>query len=73
MCFESILDLLKRVTDFSSFIFIQKVVFVFPLFFNFGAQIRCPQNRYTDFRSALDEPPVVYNHEFGNDRVNGRL
>ena len=27
---------------------------------NVGAQIRCPQNRYTDLKSALDQPLYIY-------------
>ena len=29
-------------------------------FFNLGTQIRCSQNRYTDLRSALDQPLLGY-------------
>ena len=39
----------------------QTRVFLFMLFVNLGAQIRCPHNRYTDFKSALDQPQVLLN------------
>ena len=56
MCFDSILNLLERVTA-SSFLFLCKVlVFLFLPFLNLGAQIRCPQNWYTNLRLALDQP-----------------
>ena len=38
------------------FIFMQNVSFFFLTFLNLGAKIRCPQNRYTDLKSALDQP-----------------
>ena len=31
-------------------------IFLFLPFLNLGAQIRCPQNRYTDLKLALDQP-----------------
>ena len=31
-------------------------VFLFPPVLNLGAQVRCPKNRYTDLKSALDQP-----------------
>ena len=34
----------------------RKLVFRFLPFLNLEAQIRCPQNQYTDFKSALDQP-----------------
>ena len=55
MCSDSIFILLKRVTD-GSFLFLRKtLVILFLLFLNSGAQIRCPQNRYTNHQSALDQ------------------
>ena len=39
------------------FLFLCKTLaFLFLPFLNLGAQIRCPQNRYTDLKSALDQP-----------------
>ena len=67
MCFESILNLLKRVTD-------DRVFFHFHArrwflhFLNFDSQIRCPQNWYTDLKSTLDLVQVVYNPEFAHFR-----
>ena len=56
MCCDSIFNFLNRVTD-GSFLFLCKtVVFLFLPFLNLGDQISCPQNRYTDLKSALDQP-----------------
>ena len=49
ICSDVILNLLKRVSDGSFF------------FLNLGAQIRCLQNWYTEFKLALDQPLNVYN------------
>ena len=49
------IKLLKRVTDD---FFYAKKVFLFLPFLNLGTQIRCPQNRYTDLKSALDQPLI---------------
>ena len=51
------IKLLKRVTDD---FFYAKKVFLFLPFLNLGTQIRCPQNRYTDLKSALDQPLKVF-------------
>ena len=53
ICSDSIFNLLKRVTEGSFLFLCKKLVFLFLLFLNLGAQIRCPQNRYTD---TLDQP-----------------
>ena len=37
------------------FYFYAKRYFFFLSFLNLGTQIRYPQNRYTDFKSALDQ------------------
>ena len=56
---DSILNLLKRVTD-DKFLFLCKaLVFLFLPFLNLGTQIRCPQNWYTGLKSALDQ--LLYN------------
>ena len=60
MCSDSIFNLLKRVAD-GSFLFLCKtLVFLFLPFLNLGVQIRSPQNRYTDLKSALDQPHSSY-------------
>ena len=56
ICSDSIFNLLKRVTEGSFLFLCKKLVFFFLTFLNLGAQIRCPQNRYTDLKSALDQP-----------------
>ena len=58
--FYSIINLLERFTD-GHFLFLCKtVVLLFVLFLNLSAQIRFPQNRYTDLKSALDQLLVVF-------------
>ena len=42
------------------FYFYAKRQFFFPTFLEFGAQIRFPQNRYGDLKSALDQPLQCY-------------
>ena len=55
---DSMFNLLKRIRD-GSFLFLWKMLaFLFLPFFDFGAQIRCPQNWYTDLRSALNQPLI---------------
>ena len=56
MCSDSIFNLLKRVTDGSFLFLCETLVFLFLTFLNLGAQMRCLQNRYTDLKSALDQP-----------------
>ena len=56
MCCDSIFNVLKRVGDGSFSFLCKTLVFIFLPFLNLGAQIRCPQNRYTDLKSALDQP-----------------
>ena len=54
----SIFNMLKRVTD-GSFLFLCKMLFfVFLPFLNLGTKIRCPQDRHTNVKSALDQPLV---------------
>ena len=43
----------------ADFYFLQNVTFLFLSFLNLGAQIRCTLNRYTDLKSALDQPLLV--------------
>ena len=51
MCSDSILNWLKRVT-YGSFLFLRKtLVFLFLPFLDLHAQIKNPQNRYTDCKS----------------------
>ena len=54
ICFDSIFNLLKRITKGSFLFLCKKLVFFFLTFLNLGTQIRCRQNRYTDLKSALD-------------------
>ena len=55
ICSDSIFNSLKRVTN-GSFLFLCKaLVFPFLPFLNFGAQIRCPQSWYADFKSSIDQ------------------
>ena len=54
ICSDSIFNLLKRVTEGSFLFLCKKLVFIFLTFLNLGAQIRCPQNRYSDLKSTLD-------------------
>ena len=49
-------SLLKRVADCSFLFLCKKLAFLFLPFLNLVAQIRCPQNQYTDLKSALDQP-----------------
>ena len=65
MCYESIYNLLKRVTG-CIILFLCKTVFNFPPFLSLGDQISSPENWYTDLISALDQSLVVYNPEFGS-------
>ena len=59
ICSDSIFNLLKRVRKGSFWFLCKKLVFLFlPL--NLDAQIRCPQNQYTDLKSALDQPLICY-------------
>ena len=61
MCSDSIFNLLKGVAN-GSFLFLCKTVaFLFLPYLNLGTQIRCPQNQYTDLKSALDQLLVVGN------------
>ena len=60
ICSDSIFNLLKRVTEGSFLFLCKKLVFFFLTFLNLGAQIRCPQNQYTDLKSALDQPLICY-------------
>ena len=56
LCFDSLLNLLKRVTD-GSFLFLCKTLVLFFLpFLNLGAQIRYPQNWFFNPTSVLDQP-----------------
>ena len=55
LCSDSILNLLKRGTDGSSLFLYKTLVFLFLPFLNSGIQIRCPQNRHADLKSALDQ------------------
>ena len=50
------IQLAKKSCRWQIFIFMQNVTFLFLSFLNLGAQISCPQNRYTDLKSALDQP-----------------
>ena len=59
ICSESIFNLLKRVTVDSFLVLCKKLVFPFLPFLNLGAQIRCSQSRYTDLKSALDQPSQI--------------
>ena len=53
MCFHSIFNLLKRVTD-GNFVFLCKMwVFLFIHLSNLDAQIRYHQNRYTNLKSPI--------------------
>ena len=60
LCSDSILKLLKRVYKKvfkSSFLFSCKTLtFLFLPFLNLGAIGMCSQNRYTNLKSALDQP-----------------
>ena len=56
VCSDSIFNLLKRVTEGSFLFLCKKFVFLFLPFLNLGTQIKCPQNCYTDLKSALDQP-----------------
>ena len=56
MCSDTVLNLLKRVTD-GSFLFIcKKLLFLLLPFLNLGAQIKHHQNRYTDLKQVLELP-----------------
>ena len=48
-------ELLENAARFS----VSKTKVKFLLFLNVGAQIRCPQNRDTDLKSALDQPLIT--------------
>ena len=52
------IQLAKKSCRWQIFIFMQSVTFLFQSFLNFDAQIKCPQNRYTDLKSALDQALV---------------
>ena len=55
MCSDSIFNLLNSYRW--QFLFLCKtLVFLFLPFLNLGTQIRCPQNWYTNLKSALDQP-----------------
>ena len=41
------------------FIFMQNASFSFSTFLDLGTQIRCPQSRYADLKSALDQALIV--------------
>ena len=43
----------KRVTDGRFLFSCKTLVFVVATFLNFGAKMRCPQNRYTDLKSVV--------------------
>ena len=62
ICSDSVFNLLKRVTE-NSFLFLcKKLFFLFLPFLNLAAQIRCPQNRYTDLKSAQDQSVTFKTH-----------
>ena len=52
ICSDSIFNLLKRVTEVSFLFLCKKLVLFFVTFLNLGTQIKCPQNWYTDLKSA---------------------
>ena len=58
ICSDSIFNLLKRVTEGSFLFLCKKLVFFFLTFLNLGAQIRCPQNWYSNLKSALNQPLI---------------
>ena len=58
ICSDSIINSLKRVTN-GSFLFLCKMfAFLFLLFLNLGAQIRCLQNWYIYLKLASDQPLI---------------
>ena len=60
MCFDFIVNLLKRVIDYS-FLFLNKtLVFLFMPLLNLGTQISYPKNGLTNFKWALHQP-LAYN------------
>ena len=53
------IQLAKKSYRWQFFIFMQNISFFPPPFLILGAQIRCLQNRYTDLKSALDQPRFI--------------
>ena len=51
--------LAKKSCRWQIFTFMQNVTFLFLSFLNLGAQIRCLQNRYTNLKSAVDQPLML--------------
>ena len=49
----------KKSNRLQFFIFMQDFSFSFRAFIKLGSQIRCPQNWYTDLKSALDQPLML--------------
>ena len=54
MCSDSIFNLLKRVAEGGFLFLCKRLVFSLSAFLEFGFQIRCDLNWYTDLKSALD-------------------
>lgn len=54
MCSDSIFNLLKRVAEGGFLFLCKRLVFSLSAFLEFGSQIRCDLNWYTDLKSALD-------------------
>ena len=53
-----------------SFILCKTLVFLFPTFLNLDIQIRCPHNRLSNLKSALDQPLI--DHQKNQHRYPGK-
>ena len=55
MCSDSIFNFLKTVSDGSCLFSCKTLVFLLIHLLNLGAQIRCPQNRFNNLKSVVDQ------------------
>ena len=53
------IQLAKQIYRWQFLFLCKTLVFLFLPFLNLGTQIRGPQNRYTNLKSALDQPLLV--------------